>query len=139
MTPAALAALHARCFTTPEPFSEAAFAAFLGDASCFLCAQDGGVVLGRAVAGEAELLTLAVDPARRRQGIGQKLLARFEAETARRGAGDAFLEVAADNRAALALYRGAGWAEAGRRPGYYRAPDGARTDAVILKKALRGA
>lgn len=130
--PEALAALHARAIAVPPPWSAAAFAATLADPACFLCLQPGALLVGRAVAGEAEVLTLATDPSQRRRGLGRALLAAFEAEAARRGAAQAFLEVAADNAAARALYAGAGWAEVGRRPGYY--PGGVA--ALILRKAI---
>jgi len=136
MTPAALARLHAAAFTRPRPWSAAEFAALLDSPGSFLIAHEAVFVLGRAIAGEAELLTLAVDPARRRQGAGRRLVADIEAEAARRGATVAFLEVAADNAPARALYRAAGWAEAGRRPGYYRDGCGAAEDAIIMAKAL---
>lgn len=98
----------------------------------FLLHQTAGFLLGRVIADEAELLTLAVDPDARRQGIGRALTSEFAAEAARHGARLAFLEVAADNRAAIALYQAQGWQEAGRRPGYY----GPGTDALTLRLAL---
>lgn len=124
--------MHARCFTRPRPWSAAEFAALLGGPGVFLCAGDAGFLLGRVVLDEAEVLTLAVRPEARRRGAGRALLATFEAEAAARGAAAAFLEVAGDNAAALALYRGAGFAEAGRRRGYF----GAGADALALRKAL---
>ena len=136
MTPEALAALHARCFTLPRPWSAAEFSALLGGRGVFLLEEAHEFLLGRALAGEAELLTLAVAPEGRRLGLGRRLLAGFEAGAAARGATEAFLEVAADNVPALALYQGAGWAEAGRRRGYYRRADGPAVDAVILRKVL---
>ena len=48
----------------------------------------------------------------------------------------AFLEVAADNAAAQALYARAGFAESGRRRGYYRRPDGSGLDALVMQRAL---
>lgn len=132
MTPADLAALHARCFTTPRPWSEADFAELIASPLVFLLTAPQGFLLGRVVAGEAELLTVAVAPEARRTGTGRLLLAHF-AEAARARAADcAFLEVAQDNAAARALYAGAGWQEAGRRKGYYRTPDGERVDALVL-------
>ncbi|WBU60474.1 ribosomal protein S18-alanine N-acetyltransferase [Paracoccus albus] len=132
MTAAELAALHAASFSRPRPWSEAEFTALLTDGTCFLITEDHGFVLGRSVSDEAELLTIAVAQAARRQGIGQTLLSRFEAEAARRGTATAFLEVAADNVAALQLYSGAGWQNAGRRRNYYG--DGA--DAAVMRKSL---
>jgi len=136
VTPEALARLHAACFTTPRPWSAAEFAALLDGPGVFLLTHPQGFALGRALAGEAELLTLAVDPAARRRGIGRELLAAFEAGARDQRATEAFLEVAADNAAGCALYRAAGYSEAGRRPGYYQAPDGAKIGALVLRKAL---
>jgi ribosomal-protein-alanine N-acetyltransferase len=47
-----------------------------------------------------------------------------------------FLEVAADNAAALRLYKGLGFAAVGRRKAYYRRPGGQPVDAVVLALAL---
>lgn len=132
MTPEALADLHARCFTTPRPWSAAEFADFLGSRFCFLLTEPAGFLLGRVIADEAELLTVAVDPAARRQGMGARLLTGFAATASARGATTAFLEVAAGNTPAQALYRQAGWVETGRRRGYYHAPDGTAEDALLL-------
>lgn len=140
MTPEALAALHARCFTTPPPWSAASFAATLADPATRLLAdpQGRGFALLRIAADEAELLTLATDPAARRQGIARALLDRFDRTAAALGARTAFLEVAEDNGPARALYAGCGWQPAGRRPGYYRLAGAPPLTAVILRKALAG-
>lgn len=132
MRPAALAALHARCFTMPRPWSEAEFAELLESPHAFLVTAPGGFLLGRVIAGEAELLTVAVAPESRRRGTGRALLQGFAEAARARAADTAFLEVAEDNAPARALYRAAGWAEAGRRRGYYHAPDGRAVDALIL-------
>lgn len=133
MTPATLAALHAQCFTTPRPWSAAEFADLIADPLVFLLSDgETGLLLGRVVAGEAELLTLAVAPDARRHGTGARLVQGFLQEAARRGAESAFLEVASSNAAARALYAEAGFAEAGRRRNYYHRPDGSAEDALIL-------
>lgn len=137
MTPFDLAALHARAFDTPRPWSAAEFADFLADPLIFLLTEgDAGFLLGRAVAGEAELLTLAVAPEARRRGLGRKLLERFLYQARLRGAATAFLEVADANAAAQALYRNAGFARAGRRRGYYVGPAGQVQDALVLRRPL---
>ena len=93
-----------------------------------------GFILLRAIAGEAEVLTFAVDPALQRQGIGQALLAA--AMTLSSDASSAmFLEVGADNPGALALYEKAGFQAVGRRKAYYRRPGGA-VDALVLRRPL---
>lgn len=137
MTPEALAALHARCFRSPPPWSAADFAGFLADPLAFLLIEaDAGFLVGRAVAGEAELLTLAVAPEARRLGLGRKLVARFLYQAQLRRADRAFLEVAADNSAAIALYESSGFQRAGTRRGYYQSPEGHRADALVLARDL---
>lgn len=134
MTPAALAALHAACFTTPRPWSEAEFASVLAAPGALLLTSDHGFLLGRVAAGQAELLTLAVAPAARRTGEGRDLVRRFLAAAEGQGATVAFLEVASDNPVGQALYRATGWHEAGRRRRYY-APG---VDALVLRRDLTG-
>lgn len=136
MTPDRLAALHAKCFETPRPWRANEFASLLAAKGVFLHTTDAGFVLGRVIIDETELLTLAVDPAHQRQGHGHALLAAFETDAASRKAKTAFLEVAEDNIAARALYRAAGYSESGRRPAYYRPPQGAKINAIILRKPL---
>ncbi len=140
MTPDALAALHARAFRTPAPWSAADFAGLLSDPLVFLLVEgDAGFLLGRAVAGEAELLTIAVAPEARRRGLGHKLMARFLYQARVRAAERAFLEVAADNVPAIGLYESAGFAAAGRRRGYYLSPERERIDALVLARELAAA
>ncbi len=136
MTPTALARLHARAMVHAPCWSADAFARTLAAPGVFLCGDAEGFALGRHVAGEAELLTLAVAPERHRHGFGRRLLALFEAEARALGASRGFLEVAADNRPALALYRGAGWTDRGRRAGYYARAPGPAADALVLGKDL---
>lgn len=93
-------------------------------------------MLSRGAAGEAEVLTLAVDPGHRRRGIGRRLLDRHLATLAAAGVGALFLEVEDGNAAARALYAAAGFTEVGRRESYYRAADGTRPAALILRRRL---
>lgn len=135
MTPEALAALHARCFPFPghpRPWSADEFAGLLGNRLNFLLIRPGGFLLGRSVADEAELLTLAVAPEARRAGLGRALLAEFDQTSTARGAREAFLEVASVNAPAIALYASAGWERAGLRRDYY-APG---IDAIVMRRAL---
>ncbi|RUS58680.1 GNAT family N-acetyltransferase [Pseudorhodobacter sp. E13] len=136
MTPAALAALHAAAFTTPRPWTEAEFASLLAGSGVFLLGDARGFVLGRAVAGEAEVLTLATAPDHRRQGIARHLMDGFATQARSRGADSAFLEVAEDNAPATALYLSLGYNLAGRRKAYFETPEGRRVDALVLTKSL---
>ncbi|WP_324751816.1 GNAT family N-acetyltransferase [Roseovarius sp. Pro17] len=137
MGPEALARLHARAFARQgRGWSAAEFADLLASPHCCLCVEPNGFALTRVIAGEAELLTLATDPDYRRQGVAARLLHNIEAAGARRGAQRQFLEVAADNAAARALYAAAGYRQTGRRAGYYSRSDGPPVDALLLTKDL---
>lgn len=97
-------------------------------------ADPGGFALLRIVADEAELLTVAVAPARRRGGIAGALLTEGLREAAARGAARVFLEVGTRNAAARALYDKHGFVKLSERRGYY---GGASPDtALILARAL---
>lgn len=90
------------------------------------------MALIRAIAGEAELLTIAVPRARRGEGLGRRLVeAGMEAARAA-GASKMFLEVSDRNAPAEALYRKCGFTDAGRRTRYYK--DG--SDALVLARVL---
>ena len=129
-----MAALHAASFVTPRPWSEAEITALLDSRFSFALTRPDGFVLGRVVAGEAELLTLAVEPAARGAGLGGALLREFIEEAQRRGATQAFLEVAADNATAIRLYQRQGFTNQGRRRGYYAAADGTKSDAIVMAR-----
>ena len=132
----ALAATHALAFTDTRSWSADEFRSLLADPSVFLTGNAEAFVLGRVVLDEAEILTLTTHPDLRRQGRARVVLEEFTNEAAKRGAVTAFLEVAADNIAAVSLYLSAGFAEIARRRGYYRKTDGSTVDAVILCRSI---
>lgn len=132
----ALAATHARAFATARPWTAAEFSALLASPGVILSGDATAFVLGRVTLDEAEILTLATDPAARRQGLARAALIRFEQIAGQAGARVAFLEVAEDNAAARALYAGAGYAQVARRPSYYAALAGNRVAALVLRKPL---
>lgn len=136
MTPETLSALHELCFTTPRPWSAHAFADILERPGTFLLAEDHGFLIGRVIADEAELLTTAVHPNRQRSGIASRLVVRFVEEAGARGAASVFLEVAQTNKAARELYAKFDFAETGRRPDYYRTPEGGRVDAILMSRSV---
>jgi ribosomal-protein-alanine N-acetyltransferase len=132
-----LATLHKASFTLPRPWSETEFAGLLSMADVFLTCGDGpSFALGRVVVGEAELLTLAVDPSAQGRGLGRSALDAYEAEARRREAEVSFLEVAVTNSVAIKLYLSHGYSESGRRRAYYAAPDGTKIDAFVFSKPL---
>ncbi len=95
-----------------------------------------GFLIGRAAGGEAEILTVAVEPDFRRGGLGAALVERAAGVAAEAGASCLFLEVAVDNAAALQLYQSAGFSRAGFRPAYYARKDAAAADALVLRRDL---
>ena len=84
------------------------------------------------IAGEAELLRVAVDPSRRGEGLAKALLAAAEMELTALGIRELHLEVRVSNASARALYAACGWNGSGLRKGYYR--DG--EDAALYAKRL---
>ena len=137
---AAMAAVHATSFDAPWGADEIA-TLLSGPGGFGLVVRKpetgaiAGFILARAIAGEAEVLTLAVDPAHRRSGVGLALVEAAAIAAAAAGAQSLFLEVASDNQAALALYRSAGFGQVGQRPAYYRREAGA-VDALVLRRDL---
>jgi [ribosomal protein S18]-alanine N-acetyltransferase len=136
MTPAEMAAIHALCFTTPRPWTTPEITAFQIDPLCFTLVESESFLIGRAVAGEAELLTIAVAPQARRRGNARKLMQRFLYQARLRSAEIAFLEVAATNTPAIALYIAFGFARTGLRPQYYHPPGQPPVDAILMARAL---
>ena len=133
-TPDALAALHAEAFSAP--WDARAFADLLAQPGVLLRIEADGFILIRVVLDEAEILTLAVRPGARRQGLGRRLVERACVAAKDAGAAILFLEVAEDNAAARVLYARAGFVEIGRRKAYYAGPDGRRIDALVLHRDL---
>lgn len=86
---------------------------------------------------DAELQAILVAREARRQGVAGRLLAAVIDQAQGWGSERLLLEVRAGNEAALALYRGAGFGEDGRRRGYYPAGTaGQREDALLMSRPL---
>ena len=127
-----VAAIEAASFTMPwsrQSFWEEA----QNEQAYYLLALSEEEIVGYAgvwlVLDEAQVMHIAVAPARRGQGIGRMLLADLMARSKARGAARMTLEVRPSNAAALALYASLGFKDFGRRPGYYQ--DNGE-DAVIM-------
>lgn len=104
----------------------------------WVCRADGALV-GYAVmmnvVDEIHLLNISVVAERQRQGLGNAMLEHLLGLARRGGAQRVLLEVRPSNVAALALYARHGFAEIGRRRGYYPAGNG-REDAIVMECAL---
>ena len=136
---APVAAIERSVFS--DPWSAESIAETIGMPWIFtwVAEDQGGVVVGyvfcREVAGESELLNIAVAPAARRSGVGGELLSSALAWAEARGARETFLEVRESNGGAIALYERAGFRAVGRRPGYYQAP---AEDAILYRRPVPG-
>ena len=117
---------------TPEMFLAERERADRGEVFVARAAEEGtpevvGYVCLWLMGEEVHITNIAVDAARRRRGVGSRLVA-FALEWARRHrARRLTLEVRASNQGAQALYRQFGFRTVGTRPGYYDRPkeDGA--------------
>ncbi|HXE69632.1 MAG TPA: ribosomal protein S18-alanine N-acetyltransferase [Hyphomicrobiaceae bacterium] len=135
------AKLHADLF---DPAWDArSFASLLGQsATVAFVARQGApgqtvaFILGQVAADQAEILTLGVRADWRRQGIASRLIEALLGAARGAGARALFLDVAAGNTAALALYRRLGFEERGRRRAYYATAKAAPVDAVTFALAL---
>ena len=124
----------------PYPWTRGNFSdALVAGYHCWMVECGGGAVgytVVMVAAGEAHLLNLSVADAWQRRGLGRELL-NFVYKLARDcGAVKILLEVRPSNRAAIALYSAAGFAEIAVRRGYYPAGD-AREDALVLQLELQ--
>ncbi len=127
---AAMARLHAACFA--PAWSEGALRDLMENPGIIALVAPAGFILARVAADEAEILSIGVEPAARRGGLGAALAAHAAALASAHGARSMFLEVSTANDAAQALYRSLGFGEAGRRKAYYAAAE----DALILRADL---
>lgn len=139
----AIARLHGRCFTPAWSAGE------IGD----MLAHQGTIgllifdaracapkvvafVMGRVAADEAEILSIAVADSARRRGLGLRLIAALSDQARTMGAHRLYLEVAAGNAAAIALYERQNFRRLGVRRGYYRYADRAAEDAILFGRDL---
>lgn len=103
----------------------------------FRVAEDEGMLCGlvifRIIADEAEILNLAIDRGRRRQGIASRLIYDVIAAAKVAGAERIFLEVRDSNRAARSFYAQMEFIEVGRRRQYYQQPT---EDALVLARTI---
>lgn len=144
-----MAAVHACAFDQAwdTPWSGETFARLLegGGVFAFVAARPAareegemspvGMVLARAAAQEAEILSIGVIPAARGKGVGAALLDAAIEWAKKHGIVELFLEVADVNFAARKLYDGAGFVACARRPGYYASSGGAY-DAIVMRRDI---
>jgi len=137
---ALLADMHAAIFKAPwdQPWSAQSFAEILampGAHGWLMSDAEApiGFVLARFTLDEGEILLTGVMPEVRRRGHAAGLM-RVVFDAARdAGIAALFLEHAAGNEAAGALYGRIGFSRIGRRRAYYERRGGGREDAVTLR------
>lgn len=105
-----------------SPWSESVMHRYLNK-KCVWVMEVDSKIIGHAalqtVAGEAELLTIAIDPTAQGHGYGRCLLQHIVEQAQHQQADQLFLEVRDSNQAAIALYESEGFCELGRRTNYY--------------------
>lgn len=104
--------------------------------------DEQGEILGYFVAmagvDEMHLLNITVAPAAWHQGHARFMLGALADLCRQRQARQLWLEVRESNERARAIYRRHGFAEVGKRRGYYPAAHGRREDAVVMSLPIEG-
>jgi ribosomal-protein-alanine N-acetyltransferase len=140
----ALARIHREDFTPPWDADD--FETMLGQDIMFGYkavetgkARSGaaGFVLARGIAGEAEIITIAVARSHRRRGLGRRLMEAVLRDLHSTRTEALFLDVDEKNAAAIALYRRLGFREVGKRSAYYRSATGGTSNALVMRRDLR--
>ncbi len=124
---------------SPYPWSEKNFSDSLQCSHICVGIKEGAEWCAHAVfsvaAGEAELLILAVDPAKQGRGIAKCLLGEMQSQLSR-VASTMFLEVRESNESAIGLYETLGFNQIGERVNYYPAKKG-RENALIYARHIK--
>ncbi|MBW8813681.1 MAG: ribosomal protein S18-alanine N-acetyltransferase [Caulobacterales bacterium] len=134
----AMASAHAQAFD--NPWTEATIEELLGGPGGYAFVALGedpmGMIMCRALGGEAEVLTLAVPPWARRRGVASALMTAAIHRARAVDANQMFLEVDVDNAAAIGLYERLGFTHAGLRKAYYDRGARGRADALVMRLDL---
>lgn len=122
-------------------WSEQQFKELLSNPNCFafgveVAGDIKGFVTGQIVCDEMEILTLAVQPAAQRQGIGRLLIKHLMEKARVMGVVKSFLEVHEQNHKAIALYESFGFEIYGSRADYYLSTKGIQGSALLMKIEL---
>mgnify|MGYP000630892835 CR=1 FL=1 len=132
-----LATIHGASFSfAPRPWSAAEFESLLISPNVKLFQQTGGFAIFRFAGPEAELLTIAVDPALRRQGIAKRLMLAGHDSAKSAGVEEVFLEVSQENPHAKSLYERFGYEARAIRTNYYSGPNGQKINSIVMRCVL---
>jgi len=137
MNTAELARIHSASFSyAPRPWTQAELDSLLASPNIKLFQEDGGFAIFRYVGPEAELLTIAVDPGKRRQGIARKLMLSGHESAKKAGVEEVFLEVSEKNPTAKALYEQFKYKVQAIRKNYYSGPNGQKNNGLVMRRIL---
>ena len=134
--------VHAlECSVFPHPWSRANFMDSLASGYDAWVLRDpagglAGYFLLMYVLDEAHLLDVAVAAPLHGRGVGRYLLDRIADRARAERMASILLEVRPTNTRALQVYQRYGYAEIGRRKGYYPAHEGRREDAIVMRYVL---
>lgn len=132
-----LAKIHCASFSyAPRPWVAEEFESLLKSPNVKLFEQAGGFVIFRFAGPEAELLTIAVDPAFRRQGIARNLMQSGHESAKSAGVDEVFLEVSQENLHAKSLYDQFGYEARAIRENYYSGPNGQKINGLVMCRVL---
>jgi len=132
-------ALDQRCFPEDIAYSRQELAYYLRHKSAICLAaweerQLRGFILGHPEArGFGHIITLDVDSSARRSGLGSTLMKALEAKFESAGCRSVLLEVAVDNRSAVAFYKKHGYAVLKMLRRYYPG----NLDGLLMGKTIR--
>ena len=132
-------ALDQRCFSQDIAYSRQELAYYLRHKAAICLAawkeeQLQGFILGHPEArGFGHIITLDVDASARRAGLGSTLIKALEEEFVSAGCTSVFLEVAVNNRSALAFYKKQGYSVLKTLPRYYPG----KLDGLLMGKAIK--
>ena len=124
-----LSNLHKKCFPN-RPWSADDFRD-LKQSGCEIIMSENGFIVYRIVVDECEIITIGVNPEKRRQGIASAMIGIIEKNIKNQGVKKLFLEVSSTNIPAQKLYENMGFKVVGLRPKYY---DG--VDAILMAKEI---
>ena len=135
--PAFLADLHKGGFTSAfeQNWNNKAMAEMLAMPGVFVHQFSAGFIMIQISFETAEILTFTVLPSQRGKGYGAALLKAAMHHAFNKGATRILLEVAPDRKAALGLYRRAGFERTGVRKNYYAGPE-VKRDAFLMETGL---
>ena len=132
-----VARMHAQLFVPPwdhaailKLLEHPAAAALIATAG--MTREPAGFVMAQIAADEAEIVSLGVVAKWQRLGLGRRLIEGLIRAAHRAEVRRLFLEVSANNTAALRLYESLDFRRVGVRPKYYKIPGQDDVDALVL-------